>query len=174
MTDEMLETALSYAGKGWAVIPLKRGGKIPLTPHGVYDATTDEATIKAWWLKYPKANIGVRVGPESNLFVLDIDNKNDKHGSVEFARLTEDYGFFQTYAVNTPNDGIHCYFSYPAEFNGHTIKPILTPGIDVKTSGYVVAPPSAIDGKRYAIKGDNNVVDAPQQMTITMKCDIMP
>ena len=46
-----LDAALRYAAKGWPVFPCH--GKIPLTPHGFHDASTDAATIEAWWRKIP-------------------------------------------------------------------------------------------------------------------------
>src|SRR6266700_2778202 len=78
-----LDAALTYAQKhGWAVLPIHtpRGGqcscgnptctsvgKHPRTPHGVKDATTDEATIRDWWTRWPDANIGIATGADSGL-----------------------------------------------------------------------------------------------------------
>jgi hypothetical protein len=44
----LLSAALSYVRRGWPVLPLRRGEKVPdgrLVPHGLNDATTDEARI---------------------------------------------------------------------------------------------------------------------------------
>ena len=85
-----LKAALDYAQRGWPVLPLcwpgpqgdcgcGRGhppdqvGKAPLTPHGVKDATTDPDTIRTWWRKWPKANIGIALEP-AGLLVLDLDS----------------------------------------------------------------------------------------------------
>lgn len=76
--SETLDAALDYARRGWPVLPLWPGKKIPLgtlVPNGHKDATTNEATIKQRWGSHPDANVGIRVGPESDLFVLDVDNK---------------------------------------------------------------------------------------------------
>ena len=43
----ILQAALNYAGRGWAVHPIRAGGKEPASPHGFKDATTDEAIIRA-------------------------------------------------------------------------------------------------------------------------------
>ena len=74
---EQLDAALSYARRGWAVIPLHTpidgqcccgsnscpsAGKHPRTAHGVRDATTDEATIATWWKRWPDANVGIACG----------------------------------------------------------------------------------------------------------------
>ena len=59
-----LDAALAYAGKGWAVLPLR--GKLPAIGksdggRGVHDATTDSDKINAWWTRWPNANVGVRL-----------------------------------------------------------------------------------------------------------------
>ena len=58
----MYNAAIEYAKKGFAVFPLKYRDKVPLTRNGCKDATTDAAQIKAWWQKYPNANIGLATG----------------------------------------------------------------------------------------------------------------
>jgi len=104
-TNEVLEAALCYAGRGWPVLPVHsvREGrctcgnaecdspaKHPHTPHGVKDVTTDEAVIRRWWVRWPDANVAIRTGPESGLFVVDIDTKND--GPETLAKLIEEHG----------------------------------------------------------------------------------
>lgn len=65
--------------KGFAVFPLKYRDKVPLTRNGCKDATTDAAQIKAWWQKYPNANIGLATGSVSqNVFVIDLDIDEDR------------------------------------------------------------------------------------------------
>jgi len=54
-------------------MPLVPGGKRPLTDHGVKDATTDEATIRGWWARWPDANIGIATG--HGLVVIDVDRR---------------------------------------------------------------------------------------------------
>ena len=49
-----LERALAWAA-GYRVFPCNPVSKKPYTPHGFKDATTDEATIRGWWQKWPNA-----------------------------------------------------------------------------------------------------------------------
>src|SRR5215510_641064 len=100
-TTTMLDTALTYAARGWHVFPChtptEHGcscrkqdcpdvGKHPRTQHGLKDATTDEATIRRWWTMWPEANIAIRTGAVSGLVVLDVDRRN---GGAESLRDLE-------------------------------------------------------------------------------------
>src|SRR3712207_9298136 len=69
----MVRAALSYAARGVPVFPCEPSGKRPLTYNGFWEASTDERRIRAWWGRWPKANIGVPTGRASGLLVLDVD-----------------------------------------------------------------------------------------------------
>ncbi len=153
----LLDAALDYAGRGLAVIPLhtptRRGcscgkadcdqvGKHPrwhkdLLPHGVKDATTDEATIRAWWEMWPDANVGIDT---SGLFVLDLDTPEALTDAIA-------EGIPPAPWVMTAK-GMHIYFrDFPTARN--SVK--FAPGMDTRArGGYVVAPPSLhASGARY-------------------------
>ena len=66
----LLHAALRYADLGYSVFPCAPSGKVPLTPRGFKDATTDAVQIEAWWEKHPDANIGI---PTKGLLVVDVD-----------------------------------------------------------------------------------------------------
>src|SRR5207245_9503966 len=85
-----LEAALSYANRNWQVLrchhitdggcscakqECNSPGKHPRTQHGHKDATTDPGQIRAWWDEVPEANIGIRTGAESGIWVLDLDGQ---------------------------------------------------------------------------------------------------
>jgi hypothetical protein len=44
-----LEAASYYADRGLAVFPLLPQSKVPATPNGFKDATTNADQIQAWW-----------------------------------------------------------------------------------------------------------------------------
>ena len=81
--NKLLAFALWYAKLGFRVIPLRPGGKEPLIKDWPNKATTDEATIREWWAKWPNANIGILTGRyEGGYFcVLDFD---PRHGGNWF------------------------------------------------------------------------------------------
>ena len=54
-----LDWALRYAQMGLRVFPLQPGTKVPMTSHGVKDATDDPLVIKGWWTNTPDAGIGL-------------------------------------------------------------------------------------------------------------------
>ncbi len=68
----MLHAALDYADLRWKVFPLKPGKKIPITPKGHLDATTDVDQITQWWIVDPTANIGINLS-SSSLIAIDVD-----------------------------------------------------------------------------------------------------
>ncbi len=72
LKTDFLSIALSYAGLGLPVFPLKPRGKTPLTLHSFKDATTDTAIIHEWWRKHPDANIAIYC---RGLLVLDFDGQ---------------------------------------------------------------------------------------------------
>jgi hypothetical protein len=73
VATNLVAAALAYAARGWHVLPCNPANKRPLTMHGFEDATTNPAQITAWWQEWPYALIGVRTGPQSGLWVLDVD-----------------------------------------------------------------------------------------------------
>src|SRR5215472_14081965 len=73
--SDMLAAAQHLAlDLGWPVLPVKPHGKLPLTPHGVKDATRDERAILHWPDRYgADFNIAVATGAPGPA-VLDIDD----------------------------------------------------------------------------------------------------
>jgi hypothetical protein len=148
----LLESALSYAARGWLVFPLAVRSKKPrLGSRGFLDASADPERIRAWWAEMPDANIGIRTGPESGLLVIDTDPKHD--GIANFKKLQLENGSAKGgLASRTGSGGYHAIYRYPTE--GAVIgcsAGIIRPGVDVRADGgYIVAPPSIHpNGTRY-------------------------
>ena len=54
--------ALVYAGLGWRVFPVERGGKKPMYKGWQADATTDPEQVARYWRSDPSPNIGIVCG----------------------------------------------------------------------------------------------------------------
>ena len=134
----MLDWALRYVRLGWPVIPLK--GKLPLTDNGSKDATLNEQQVRAWWAKWPNANIGLAAG--HRFFVVDVDIKGG--GEDTWDMLRERHAALpETVEAVTGTGGRHILYELPAEFPVSNSQGKIGPGIDVRgRGGYIVAAPS--------------------------------
>lgn len=176
---ELLEAALSYAARGWRVLPLytptpdggcscgKAGcdsvGKHPRwhdadLAHGLKDATTDPDKIRTWWQRWPDANIGIRTGPESGFFAVDVDSK----AACDWLKtkgVSKDVCCQKTGRLE---GGWQLFFSHPG-FKVQCSVGELFEDLDVKgQGGYVVVPPSLHHtGRRYKWLNTNTPGPAP-------------
>lgn len=110
--------ALALAELGIHVFPVNTAGgtKVPLTPRGHLDATTDPDRITAWWDEFPEASPGVAAGP-SGLVLLDVDAKNGKDGWQSLMEAWVDIP--DTLNYDTPTGGVHyVYESDRDDLNG--------------------------------------------------------
>lgn len=141
----LLNSALSYAERGWHVFPCLAGLKTPATRHGWHDATTDPDRIRAWWQANPNYNVAIATGP-SGLFVIDIDPGADAEWAKMVASdMTLAMALQDTYAVQTPRGGWHYYFTG----KGKSSASKLLPNVDTRaTGGYVLAPPSRVSDSK--------------------------
>ena len=55
-------------------------GKHPRLPRGLKEASTDPASIREWWGRWPDANVSVLCGMDSKLLNLDFDVKKGGKG----------------------------------------------------------------------------------------------
>ncbi len=160
---DCLDAALQYAKRGFQVIPLQgirngkctcqewreRNGKGPCGAPGKHPrfgnwperATTDAATIEAWFTHdFTDSNVGIATGAVSGTFVLDLDPKNGGGDSLD--SLIANHGRLpDTLQATTGGGGQHYYFKHP----GGTIpnKVSILPGLDIRgDGGQVVAAPS--------------------------------
>lgn len=141
---DIVEAALKYADKGWAVFPVSKA-KIPLTENGFKDATTDKATISNWFSQYTGANIGIATGSMSGGLVVidvDIDENAGKFGNESLDEWCDKNGCFfsDTLTATTGRGGKHYYFQSSEPFG---CKVGALKDVDIRgEGGYVVVPPS--------------------------------
>jgi Bifunctional DNA primase/polymerase, N-terminal/Primase C terminal 1 (PriCT-1) len=142
-SDELLHAALNYAELGYPVFPCAPGGKVPLTSHGFKDATTDADRIEAWWKEHPDANIAVST---AGLLVVDVDGA-DNPWPEDPARAQE---LARGPVSLTPGGGRHHVFRQPTGRTCRNTTGRIAPGVDTRADGgYIVVPPSVVEGKAY-------------------------
>jgi hypothetical protein len=168
----LAEMAVFYAQRGWAVFPVAPRDKVPLIKGGTgcKAATSNLAQVRRWWTETPDANIGLHCGPQSGIWVLDVDAGSG--GFDTLAMLEDEHGLLpRTLQSKTGGGGMHFFWRWPAA-GGDGIRNSVGlrmadgaryPGIDLRAfGGYVVVPPSVhSSGRRYEWEVQVNPIPAP-------------
>lgn len=162
MSSTRLEAALSLAARGVAVFPCVPRMKRPIVEHGFYDATTDPALIRAWWTRWPNANLAMPTG-QPGFDVVDIDVHADGDGYAHLPTLRR-AGLLDgwSHAVRTPRGGMHLYFPGSDQRSGA----VSSAHIDFRAvDGYVLVPPSTVSHPhgvgRYTVAAINREASRP-------------
>lgn len=145
--------------------------------HGVHDATGDPEEVRRRWARHPRANIALACGPESGVFVLDLDRKGEVDGFASLARLEALHSPLPiTWTSVTPSAGEHRFFRMPAglELRNKVGLRVYHPdgsrtvydGLDIRAlGGSACLPPSAKPHGAYRWKlqpSDVALADAPK------------
>lgn len=130
----ILDAALAYAARGWRVFPCIAGTKLPATQTGCKAASIDEAQVRAWFTG-TRHNVAIATG--GGLYVVDVDTQD-----FDRNRLPE------TLISQTPRGGWHYVYTCDEALSNSASK--IAKGVDTRgEGGYVVAPPSVVDGRIY-------------------------
>ena len=134
--EDVLRVAAHYP-----VFPCN-GQKKPLTKNGFFDATQDEAQIRAWWKQHPEALVGVPTGSRTGLIVIDYDPSK---ASAPVDRWIQDHSsaISSTRTHHTRRDGRHWLYSESREIyaSGSDVwlNGIKLVGLDIRAEGgYVI------------------------------------
>lgn len=173
MTSLLLDAALAYAKAGWFVIPLE-GKRAVLTGHGKDDASRDEAVVRAWWTRWPEANVGGVMGmptpdgQEGFLVAVDVDPRNGGWESFDHLEANG-CSFPETREHDSGGEyegafGRHLFYVHDAPLPDGAI----ADGIDIKGSGYVVLPPSIHpdSGAAYEVARDAPFAKLPAWIAV--------
>jgi hypothetical protein len=133
--NRMLDAALEYAGRGGPALPIVERGKLPLTPHGLKDASTDSDVIAEWWQRWPSANVGVCT---DGFVIVDCDGPVGKHN---WLRFIAGIGFPESPYAWTGGGGLHIWYrrdDHPTRNRAGWLD-----HVDIRSQGgYVIVPPS--------------------------------
>ena len=149
------------ARRGWRLLPCAPRGKKPLLKSWPALASADLATIRRWAAKHRGCNWGVATGPESGVFVLDVDGEA---GRASLAALETQHRRLPATLISRTKRGEHRWFNYP---NGRPVRGSagkLGQGLDIRgAGGYVIVPPSIhASGHLYQwVNADQSIADAP-------------
>lgn len=160
------EVAISYAERGWPVLPVRitKGVKLredgkphsyllkkPVLKDWPNTATTDPEVIRSWRC----SAFGILTGSRSKLVVIDVDPRNG--GLETLASLPQ---LPETLTHSTISSGFHLIYQYDGP-SLRTGKNRLGDGVDVKAEGgYIVGPPSS----GYAIRRDMAPAMLPEEI----------
>lgn len=186
VANDCLDAALSYIEDGFTVMPIwpVSGGAcdcpkadgcdrpakhpIPIRRDGRYTwnrITTKERAEVIWGVQRPP-NVGIVTGPQSGIFVLDVDAGGDKVGFASLNQLTSQYGELpETREADTGSGGKHVIFRWPASQEVTNSNRNLPPDLDIRgKGGFIVAAPSVtLKGDYYWVdEGETPVADAPR------------
>jgi len=153
--------ALEYAKCGFYVLPVTKNWKgLPRKEYNITyaNATKNPKMIEKWFDPYAGEfagwNIGIAGGKEGGVFIIDVDNHEDKNGFLALDAAIEEYGPIAPGPMqSTPSGGRHYIFQWQEHAANTTDK--IGIGIDTRggtesqCKGHIVAWPSTIDGKMY-------------------------
>ena len=147
----MIESALQYATEDWHIFPITPMEKAPPLVKWRDESSKYSEQVRQWWIRNPKANIGLDCG-KSGIVIIDIDDNDERDGSYNWVELTGKLEIdIATPTVITGTGGQHLYFKAPEDRKIKTGSDVLASGIDVRAwGGYAVLPPSVHpNGRRY-------------------------
>lgn len=149
--------------------PVRCKGACGLPGHGVHDAATDPATVRALFAAAPRATgYGIACGRSPHRLIgidLDIDTThgNDSVAALQHLALQHLFTIPATVTVLTPSGGRHLWLTGPAGVSVPNSAGRLAPGIDVRgAGGYLVGPGSVTTHGRYRLApGTAHLTPAP-------------
>src|SRR6516162_6323142 len=162
-----LAAAIGYLKLGWSVIPLcthdhagvpglhqkecTTPGKAPLWPWKQYqEKAMNASALRLLWSRCPTCNVGIVMGPVSNLIGFDVDGPA---GMKFLDDLTADNPLPPTLQFDTPGGGLRYLFQWPKEYETRlrTLAPGSQPIVRILAEGTQIAAPPSIHwtGKPY-------------------------
>jgi hypothetical protein len=139
-----MEEAIKLCSLGWSIIPVAKNKRSLIEWKEFQQRIASREEIRAWFQKWPSANIAVVTGAISNLIVFDIDSK---HG-----RSSKEFQMPVTVWSKTGGGGEHVFFRHPGKHVPNSSGSLFGVGVDIKgDAGYAILPGSFhASGNYYA------------------------
>lgn len=152
-----LEHALSYRKRGWSIIPIQKGSKLPAIKSWTKYQTElpTEAEIRSWFMVWEDAGIALICGKVSGVIAVDIDSGK---GEVD----TKGLEMPPTLAQKTGTGGSHLLYVWRPGLVGAKVG--IRKGLDIRSdNSYIILAPSIHpNGNAYEwIDEDESIADAP-------------
>jgi putative DNA primase/helicase len=153
------DAALNLAELGYRISPGRPGQKVPATEHGIKDASADSAQVSDRWRWIPEANILLDT---NELLVVDVDGTANPWLTDEPEKLAD----LAAAPVNlTPSGGRHYIFRQPEGRTWRNTASRIAANVDTRgNGGYIVVPPSTVDGKPYRWAHDSGLDVPPHEL----------
>lgn len=188
MANELIDAAVEYASRNWRVIALHclnqydgtqgcscrkkvdcaAAGKHPMFSKWREIATTDTDKLRAWWRRWPRANVGLLMGGAAALVCVDIDGDE---GRESLKKLETEHGKLpktRSQTTGRAGGGEHFLFHVdPFYVDWIKNRARVAPGLDFRSEGglIVAAPSLHASGNYYRWRDPNYpIAELPEWM----------
>ncbi|MDD2869743.1 bifunctional DNA primase/polymerase [Neomegalonema sp.] len=157
--------ATKYAERGFHVFPIMAGHKgenfegrsTHHLPKGHLGASCNPDAVRAWWTRWPDANIGLHLAA-SGLVAIDADTYKPDCGWLDFI---SDRDMPETLAQTSARGGEHYIFR---STEGEEYPGKLCAGVEIKHKGYILLEPSTFADGVYRFQNDAEPAPCPEWM----------
>lgn len=162
--NELIDAAVEYAKRDWRVIALhylnqydgvqgcsckKRADCNAAGKHPVFNkwrevATTDPDRLRAWWKRWPRANVGLLMGGVASLVCVDIDGDDGRTSLAALEHANGTLPATRMQSTGREGGGEHRLFHVdPFYVDWIKNRARVAPGLDFRSEGgLIVAAPS--------------------------------
>ncbi|MBT3275166.1 MAG: hypothetical protein HN368_18575, partial [Spirochaetales bacterium] len=163
MNPTQIKNAKQFIEQHISIFPQGKNKK-PLIKDWPNLATTETEQLNEWGERFPTANWAALCGKQSDIFVIDIDVKNNQPGIESWKDFVNGYedDRVKTLTVRTGSGGQHLYFKWDESLDFTKI-PDLLPGVEVIGNRQCATLPGSLysDGREYRVIDDNPIATAP-------------
>jgi hypothetical protein len=139
LSNSQLIDAAVFVAQAWACFPC--AGKVPLVKWREA-ASRDPEAVRVMFANKEADSIGVPMGQDAGVFLVDLDVKNGGGGLEWFA--ANKHRIPDTRVHTTPSGGVHLLFQWPVGRSIRNSASRLAPGVDIRgDGGFAVFPPTA-------------------------------